>query len=304
MAKVYNASDPEAKALLSGASCAFGVFDGVHVGHRFLIDQAIACPGCPSVVLTFDSDPDEFFRPDHLKKLMTNETRIRRLSECGVDAVVVLPFTHEFASLLPDRFLEETFSAGVPREIHVGYDIRYGRRAVGTADDLAQWAAPRASRVVAHDLFCMDGAPVTATRIRILLEQGDVENAEKLLGHAYTLSGIVERGRQEGRDMGFRTANLRIPAQLQAIGDGVYAAYADVAGARYKAAVSVGLAPTFGDAVTATCEVHLIDFEGDLYGKPIEVEFRQWLRPMMKFSSVDVLIETVMGNIQWVKDNL
>ena len=120
----------------------------------------------------------------------------------------------------------------------------------------------------------------------------------------YFMTGTVEPGRGEGADLGFRTANLAVPDQLRPLGDGVYAAYAQVDGTRYKAAVNVGVAATFADRATATCEVHLLDFAGDLYGKPVKVEFLHWLRPMRKFDDVEELIATVKDNIQWVRENL
>ncbi len=123
-------------------------------------------------------------------------------------------------------------------------------------------------------------------------------------GWPYALRGTVQPGRGEGGDFGFRTANLHVPDQLRAIGDGVYAAWATVEGERYRAAVNVGVPATFADRAKATCEVHLLDFEGDLYGKPIVVEFMHWLRPMRKFDDVDELVATVQGNIAWVRENL
>ena len=158
--------------------------------------------------------------------------------------------------------------------------------------------------VRSHELFEMEGAPITATRIRLLLEDGRIEDANRLLGRRYSLRGTVLAGRGEGADMGFRTANLVVPDILRVLGDGVYAAYALVGGARYKAAVNVGVAASFADRATATCEAHLLDFEGDLYGEEVELEFAAWLRPMRKFDDIDELIATVMGNIQWVRDNL
>ena len=118
------------------------------------------------------------------------------------------------------------------------------------------------------------------------------------------MTATVEPGRGEGADLGFRTANLVVPDQMRPLGDGVYAAWATVDGARYKAAVNVGVAATFADRATATCEVHLLDFEGDLYGKRIKVEFLHWLRDMRKFDSVDELIATVKSNIAWVREHL
>ena len=307
MAAVISRNDPAFdEALLDRASVAFGVFDGVHEGHRFIIGEAVNTAreeGRASAVITFDIDPDERFRPDSLKKLMTNEARIALLSRL-CDAVAVLPFTEEFSALSPQAFLDATFASGVPAALHVGVDFRFGARAAGTVDDLHAWGDGRGMAVRAHELLGIDGAPVTATRIRGLLGAGDIAEANKLLGRRYAIEGTVYAGRGEGADMGFRTANLKMPSQLRALADGVYAAYAVVDGRRYKAAVNVGVPATFADTAKENIEVHLLDFDEDIYGQDIEVEFIEWLRPMRKFDDIDELIATVKDNIRWVDENL
>lgn len=308
VATIYRSDDKGfSQDFFAGASCAFGVFDGVHCGHRFLIDQArltAASRGGTSVALTFDIDPDEVFHPQRLKKLMPNAQRIDMLAETGVDAVVVLPFTHSFSALSPEAFLEATFDGMAPAFLHVGSDFKFGAHAVGTVCELEVWGTMAGMQVCGHHLKSKDGAPITATRIRLLLADGNIEEANRLLGRPYSMGGTIESGRGEGSELGFRTANLMVPDQLRALGDGVYAAWATVGDVRYKAAVSVGVAPTFADRATATCEVHLLDFDGDLYGTQIKVEFLHWLRPMMEFPSIDVLVATVKDNIAWVRENL
>ena len=170
---------------MSGSSCAFGVFDGVHKGHRFLIDQArssAAQNGGSCVVLTFDIDPDELFHPDRLHKLLSNEERLGMLAGSGVDAVAVLRFDRDFAALEPSAFLRETFGGNLPACIHVGWDIRFGNKACGDLATLESWGRDNGVRVFGHELFEQGGAPITATRIRLLLEDGDIEGAKRLLG--------------------------------------------------------------------------------------------------------------------------
>lgn len=309
MAATYKLCECRKRCMLDGAVCAFGVFDGVHVGHQFIIGEAVAQArreGRRTAVVTFDRDPDELFAGEALRKLMTNEQRIGALAALnGVDVVVTMPFSREFASLSPVDFLEEDFGAGnMPAALHVGTDFRFGARAAGTVEELRSWGAARGMQVVAHDLLTKDGAAVTSTRIRALLAKGEIETANALLGHPYSVIGEVQAGRGEGADMGFATANLHVPDPMRVLGEGVYAAYAMIDGVRYKAAVSVGVSPTFAEQTSANMEVHVLDFAGDLYGKPIEVQFTHWLRPMITFDSTDELIATVMGNIQWVRDNL
>lgn len=307
MAVICSLEQAHDQQLLVGACCAFGVFDGVHQGHRFIIEQACQearDTGRLSIALTFDIDPDELFHADRLKKLMSNGQRIASLSEQGLDAVVVLPFTKEFAAQAPDEFLDLTFQGGTPSSMHIGFDLRFGARASGGLAELEEWGSVRGMTVHGHDLLEVDGQPVTSTRIRFLLAQGCIKEANALLGSGYRVCGEVQQGRGEGGDFGFKTANLHVPEMLKVLGDGVYAAYAYVDGKRYKAAVSNGVAPTFADSAKANVEVHILDFEGDIYRKSICVEFVEWLRPMMSFPSIDELITTVMGNIEWVRQNL
>lgn len=302
-----NQHDVVPAEVLDGASCAFGVFDGVHLGHRFIIDRAIAQArrnGEKAVSLTFDIDPDEVFAAEKLRKIMSNEQRFEALLDTGVDTVVVFAFTHDFASNTPDDFLAKSFGGAHPASIHVGVDFRFGSHASGTIDTLREWGDEHGVLIDGCELLQKEGKPVTATRIRGLLGEGKVEEASKLLGHPYRLTGTVKPGRGEGRDMGFRTANLFVPTQMRVLGEGVYAAYSNVEGKRYKAAVSVGVSPTFEGQTTATCEIHLLDFDDDIYDQTIAVDFIEWLRPMMKFDSVDELARTVMGNIEYVRENL
>lgn len=307
VAPIFKADDSFDRSLFKGASCAFGVFDGVHCGHRFLLScaqQTAAENGGKSIALTFDIDPDEMFNADHLRKLMSNGERLEMLAQTGVDAVVALPFTKDFAASSPEEFLDRTFGGHVPAHLHVGSDFRFGAKAAGTVPDLKAWANSHGMVVDAHDLKSEDGAPITATRIRKLLAAGEIVKANHLLGRPYFMTGIVKPGRGEGADMGIRTANLVVGDQLRPLGDGVYAAFADVEGKRYKAAVNVGIAASFADRAIATCEVHILDFDGDIYGQYMKVEFIEWLRPMRKFDDIQELIATIQGNIDWVRKNL
>ncbi len=307
MAQVYRVDDQFDYALFEGSSCAFGVFDGVHSGHQYLLScaqQTALEQAGRSIALTFDIDPDEIFCPQKLRKLMSNERRLAALSQSGVDAVVALPFTREFAALSPKEFLERTFKGHVPAHLHVGRDFRFGAKAAGTVDDLNAWGAEAGMCINAHHLRSADGEPITATRIRNLLAQHDLDEAAKLLGRRFSLVEEVQQGRGAGTDMGFSTANLVIPVNRRVLAEGVYSAYAVVNGGRYRAAVSMGVSPVFADETDATCEAHILDFNQDIYGQTIELEFVEYLRPMIKFDSTEELIATVMGNIEYVRTSL
>lgn len=292
--------------LFEGCSLAFGVFDGFHRGHQFLIGETIEHARremTHSAILTFDKDPDEVFNKEGFKKLCSNEERIRLLSESGVDAVVLLPFNEWLSRFDPLSFMEYAFQQCYPESIHVGVDFRYGYKGAGTVDDLRFWADRTGTAIYPYNLFFFRGSPVTSTRVRDFLEVGSVEAAALLMNRRHGFSGTVVSGRQQGREMGFRTANLEIPAWQCLPCEGVYAGYAIVDGKGFKAAISMGVSPTFEDAV-AQCEVHILDFEGDLYGQEIAVRLVRRLRPMEKFDSVDELIDTVTSDIQWCRDNL
>ncbi len=293
-------------ALLRGTSCAFGVFDGLHTGHRYLIDsaKATAPEGSRCIVMTFDIDPDEVFHPDRLKKLMRNEDRLRALEASGADDVVVLPFAPGLYSKTPEDFLAFAFSAGAPAHMHVGEDFRFGARAAGTVETLEAWGKACGCEIHAHHLVSADGKPITATRIRLLLADCNVREAARLLGHPYALRETVHRGRGDGAGFGFATANLVVKPHDRVLGEGVYAAYALIEGTRFKAAVSVGVSPTFEAQSTANMEAHILDFEGDLVDQDITLEFVEYLRPMMKFDSTEELVATVTCNIAWVRENL
>ena len=235
---------------------------------------------------------------------MSNERRLEALLNSGVDAVVALPFTKSFSSLSPEEFLRETFNGYAPSNLHVGLDFHFGAKAAGSVADLAEWGAAVGTHIDAHNLQSADGAPITATRIRLLLMEHDLDEAQRLLGRRFSMVEKVRPGRGEGADMGFSTANLFIEPNRRVLAEGVYSAYATVEGKRYRAAVSMGVSPVFADKTDATCEVHILDFDQNIYGEYIEVEFVEYLRPMIKFDSTEELIKTVMGNIDYCRNNL
>jgi riboflavin kinase/FMN adenylyltransferase len=291
-----------ADSALGGFVCAIGVFDGLHEGHRFVIGEAMAQArraGLSAVVITFDRDPDELFlEPSAQRKLLTNEDRIKLLAASGADTVLVVPFDAGLAAEAPLEFLNTVIAAcGTPCGIHIGADFRFGRRAVGTVDDLRLWGAERDCAVSAHSLFSDEGLPVTSTRIRNALQAGDLALANRLLTRPYFLWARVAEGRSMGRELGFPTANLEPEERLVRPADGVYACVVEVGIERYRAAVSVGVPATF-DGAEATIEAHLLDFEGDLYGRRLKISFIEYLRPMQAFSSIEDLKRAVQINIK------
>lgn len=301
-----------AQDMLASTVCAIGVFDGVHRGHRFLIDTATACArekGARMVVVTFDVDPDEVLSEKDVKKLMSNNQRIAALAALDVDAVAVLHFNGELAALSPEDFLDALFAGGAPAAIFVGEDFRFGEGTKGDLASLRDWAArygAAAPEISAIGLKMQDGSPITSTRIRALLGQAKLQEALGLLGHSYTIGGPVVHGRGQGTGFGVSTADLCVPEDLMAAADGVYAAFATLGredadarptDKRYMAAVSVGIPPTFEDSAKANVEAHLLDFSGDIYGEALTLDMRAYLRPMQKFETIDDLMRTIHADI-------
>ena len=287
---------------------AFGVFDGVHQGHRMLIGEAIIKAhemGCRSAILTFDRDPDELFATSHgVRHILTDEDRLALLSTLGADYLFVLPFTRDFSELEPIEFLDSLISFGIDaRAVYVGSDFRFGYRAQGNVAILRDWCSLHGCKVYALDLLCERKRTITATRIRGEIEHHSIEEANRLLERTHYIRGYVNKGRGAGKGLGFATANVVPLPDYTCIGDGVYAGYALIAGHFYKAAIAVGVPSTFGK-LPHTIEAHILDFSGELYGDEIALYLISFIRPMKTFPSEKELIETVLSNIAWVGENL
>jgi len=284
------------------AVCAIGVFDGVHAGHQALVRDAVTLAredGVEAFVITFDRDPDQVVTPQAAApQLLTLAEKAQLLCAIGADAVLVVPFTENVASLTPSEFLTQILLSAVdPVAVVVGEDFRFGRGAQGTVETLTRFSEPRGFAVVAHALEERDGEPVTSTRIRALVAAGDVEGAARLMGRPHRVTGTVVHGRGEGEGMGVRTANIA-PVEFAALpAAGVYAGRVEVDGEVWPAAVLVGPAPTFPQA-TDVIEAHLIGFEGDVYDAQVAVEFLTRLRDPRKFDGVDELAAAMRSDIE------
>ncbi len=292
--------------ILEDAAITIGVFDGFHIGHQEIINQVKILANnnnCTSAAVTFIIDPDELFA-SNLKKIMTNELRLDTLVESGVDCVIALPFDKEVASIGKSEFTDRLFGSSSPSSITVGDGFRYGYKAEGSVSDLAEFCELHNAFFNALSLVCEDGSPVSSTRIRHLLANCNFEEAALLLGHPYILWGDVQGGSKQGREMGFKTANLHVSDNLVCMPDGVYAGYGYVDGKKYKAAISVGIPPTFKGERSSNIEVHLLDFNEEIYGSFIGIEPREFLREMKKFDSTDELIKTVQADISYTKENM
>jgi riboflavin kinase / FMN adenylyltransferase len=289
-----------------------GEFDGVHRGHQRIIARAAQIGrerNLPVVVITFDPHPDEVIRPgSHPPFLSSGRRRAELLAGLGADAVCVLPFTLEFSRLDPDEFvravLVERFHAAVVVE---GEDFRFGHKAVGDVQLLAKLGEKYEFTTEGMPLLDADGATISSTSIRQMLAAGDVAAAAQALGRPHRVEGVVVRGHQRGRALGFPTANLETPPHTAIPADGVYAGWLaslDDDGRdaqRWPAAISIGTNPTFGGG-EQTVEAYAIDRDDlDLYGMHAAIDFTARLRATLRFDSVDALVEQIRRDVDRVR---
>ncbi len=265
---------------------AIGTFDGVHLGHQAVIDDA-------DTVLTFDPHPLEVLHPAALPKLIMPFSVKRDVIEgLGVRELVVIPFDAEFAKRSAEDFIEhvlvETLTAD---RVSVGENFRFGAKAKG---DPAMLAAHPEFETRVVPLVEVDGETVSSTRIRALVAAGDMEGARHCLGAPFMVEGEVVPGDQRGRELGFPTANIVPDDRLAIPGHGVYAAFAN----GVPAAVNVGIRPTFESGRGVLIETYLIDYDGDLYGKTLRVAFVERLRGEKRFASAEELIEQMNQDVE------
>jgi riboflavin kinase / FMN adenylyltransferase len=287
-----------------GGALTIGNFDGVHRGHRALVEalrrHADALPG-PAVALTFDPHPVELLRPGEMPPpLMTLPDRAELLQRDGADHVAILRIDRDFLRLdaraFFDRVIDQGFQA---RALVEGFNFAFGRGREGNIDTLRGLCEASGKRLVVLPPLEIDGGPVSSSRIRAALVAGDVREAAALLGRPYALTGTVAVGQKRGRTIGFPTANLEKVATLIP-GDGVYAVRADAAGRTWPGAANVGPNPTFGEHARKV-EVHLIGFRGDLYGQTLRVEFVDRLRDTRPFAGVAELVGQLRRDVERAK---
>jgi riboflavin kinase/FMN adenylyltransferase len=276
-----------------------GVYDGVHLGHRSvlrLVRELADARGLDAVCVTFDRHPAEVVRPASAPKLLTTpEQKLELLAETGyVDRCFVLRFDEARSAEPADDFVREVLVDGADaRVVVVGADFHFGKGRGGNVALLGRMGADLGFEVIGVGLVAEPGGEVySSTRIRELLADGDVAGAAALLGHAHELRGTVEHGDERGRELGFPTANVAVPARACLPADGVYAGtYAGPDGVAQVAAISLGRRPTFyEEADLSLLEAHLLDFDGDLYGQPARVRFADRIRGQVRFDAVEDLI--------------
>jgi riboflavin kinase/FMN adenylyltransferase len=291
-----------------GRPCAVtvGVFDGVHLGHRHLIDalrERAGARGLAAAVVTLHPDPVQVLRPDLRVAYVTSlEERVELLRETGVDAVAPLTFTSEVAELSARDFVAMLHETLDMHFLLMGPDHAFGRGREGTPQRVAEIADELGfeMEVLPAALEGTSGA-VSSTSIRRALAAGEMELVARLLGRPYAIRGPVVRGNERGRTIGFPTANIAVTPDRALPAFGVYVTRATAGGRTYASATNIGINPTFNDP-RPSIETYLLDFEGDLYGRELRVEMLHRLRDEAKFDSIDQLVEAIGRDVQATRD--
>jgi riboflavin kinase/FMN adenylyltransferase len=284
-----------------------GSYDGVHRGHQLIIKHAVDRArelGVPSVVVTFDPHPSEVVRPgSHPPLLAPHHRRAELCADLGVDALLILPFTTEFSKLSPADFVAKVLVDKLHAKAVVeGPNFRFGHKAAGNVDFLREQGETYDFDVEVVELYVSGsaggGQPFSSTLTRRLVAEGDVEGAREILGRPHRVEGIVVRGAQRGRELGFPTANVETLPHTAIPADGVYAGWLHVEGEAMPAAISVGTNPQF-DGTERTVEAYAIDRVGlDLYGLHVAVDFLAYVRGMAKFDSIEALLEAIADDVK------
>ncbi len=285
-----------------------GNFDGLHIGHRAITDTVVAraraINGC-AVVYTFEPHPIKVLRPDRAPRLLTTiEQKVELFEQAEIDVLIVEQFNKEFAAIDAEEFIRKVLHERIrPAEVYVGYDFHFGRDREGSMRLLTELGPKLGFAVTIVPEVMIDAGDVNSTRIRKMLVEGRVDEASRMLGRPYSVRGSIVRGDGRGRTLGFSTANLQ-PENEVLPASGVYAGRlrflddgAPERGEDLPAVMNVGNRPTFGEGGGVQAEAHLIDFEGDVYGRRVELLFLTRLRPEKRFPGVEALRKQIAADV-------
>lgn len=272
-----------------------GFFDGVHLGHRFLIQQvkvAATQTGWQSSIITFPVHPRQVIQSEFQPQLLSSpEEKIELLASTRVDNCILLPFTRELSQLTAYEFMQLLYDKYKVRMLVIGYDHRFGHNRAETFEDYCRYGRELGIHIMQASAYTQEQDKVSSSAIRRALQTGDIRTATKFLGYHYYLEGTVVDGYKVGRKIGFPTANLRVDFPNKLIPSiGVYAVCVYVNGEKHKGMLNIGYRPTINNGTDLSIEVHILDFQGDIYHQKMRIEFIDFLRPEEKFNSVDELI--------------
>ena len=286
--------------LLYSSCIALGFFDGVHLGHEKVILDAVNRSkkiDAISAVVTFSNHPQSVISGRHPKLLTTLDKRIELFEELGAQAVILLKFTEEIAGLPPENYLKSILIESLnPKSISIGYNHHFGAQKKGNGAFLKEFESKYNYKLSVIPPVSIDNHVVNSSSVRKLIKTGDVKTAARLLGRLFTIKNTVIHGEKRGRAIGFPTANLTLPHNFITPHPGVYSGLVTYEDKTYRAVINVGKRPTFGDLAEDLLEVHILDFNQDIYGQQLEVSFIEKLRDEVKFDSVDALKKQIQSD--------
>jgi len=291
-----------------GSFVTIGNFDGVHLSHRFICRKLASeakTAGVKSLIITFDPHPKMILHPDirPFYLITTLEEKLKLLDDCGIDGVLVIPFSLDYSRITAEEFVKDFLGSKLAiKKIIVGHDYTFGRGKEGNSDYLISCGKEMGFAVAVVDAVKEGNDIISSTLIRNLILKGNFPAARNLLGRFYNVAGIVVTGKGRGVGLGFPTANIEPEKELLPPA-GIYAAFASVEGKRYLAALNIGEKPTFAD-YTFTFEVHLLDFSGDLRGKRLNTEFVEKIRDIVKFDNPEMLKKQIVADVEKTKSIL
>lgn len=282
-----------------GVMATIGFFDGVHLGHRFLIDEVKAAAAqreLPSAVITFPTHPRSVLQQAYQPRLLNSfADKLRLLATTGVDYCIVLDFTEALSQLSAEAFLRILATQWRVKGLVIGYDHRFGHDRRDGFEQYVEYGQRWGIEILKAAAFDAGHTAVSSSEIRRLVQEGKVERAAQLLTYAYHISGRIVSGYKVGRTLGFPTANIQPDDPMQLLpGIGVYAVWVEVAGQRYKGMLYIGSRPTLDNGTQLSIEVHILHFSGDIYNDPIRVSFAHFVRGDEKFDSLEALKAQLM----------
>lgn len=303
--EIITSLDAELKNKYPATVIALGTFDGLHLGHIDVINTArdyAERSWLKLAVFTFSNHPLALIRPDLVPvRIISAEEKIKLLESFGVDYLINIPFTEDFAALSPDEFLEKLACFNY-RCLVVGENFTYGFLGSGKTETLERSGRKNGFDVIVRPLVKMNGNVVSSTGIRNLIQAGHIEYANRMLGRAYSITGTIVHGEQRGRKLGFPTANIElVHGEMAVPAPGVYAVTASIEGSIYEGMGNIGNNPTFNDVEHARLEVNLFNCSGDLYGKTMSVQFHKYIRAEKKFSGVEELCRQIEEDKKAIK---
>lgn len=303
--EIITSLDAELKNKYPATVIALGTFDGLHLGHTDVINTArnyAERSGLKLAVFTFSNHPLALIRPDLVPvRIISAEEKIKLLESFGVDYLINIPFTKDFAALSPDEFLDRLACFNY-RCLVVGENFTYGFLGSGKTETLERSGRKNGFDVIVRPLVKINGNVVSSTGIRNLIQAGHIEYANRMLGRAYAITGTIVHGEQRGRKLGFPTANIELlHGEMAVPAPGVYAVTASIESSIYEGMGNIGNNPTFNDVEHARLEVNLFNCSGDLYGKTMSVQFHKYIRAEKKFSGVEELCRQIEEDKKAIK---